>query len=196
MKPAIPTHLGWTLVACLMPFLGLVGFLVYVHWQSTLLPTPSAPLLWALGAIGAAVPLIRVAIVTRAVVSRSWPLDLGLLLQIYGSVILIFSSLYALLQISGPTPSFAGMSTLWAHEPGTLGEHVGALAQVFGESAYLSVVTVTTVGFGDITPASGLARLLVSLQALIGVGFVALALGKYFAYCTHEPQSTNGGAET
>jgi len=189
----IPTHLGWTFAACLVPFLGLLAFLAYAHGQARLLSTPSTPLLWGLGAVGAAAPLVRVGIVTRSVAARASTLDLGLLLQIYGSVILIFASLFALLQVSGPAPAFTGMATVWTEQSATLGEHTKALLEVFGESAYLSVVTVTTVGFGDITPASGLARLLVSAEALIGVGFMSLVLGKYFAYCTHEPRAPRPG---
>lgn len=44
-----------------------------------------------------------------------------------------------------------------------------AFSQVLGESAnYFSFVTLTTLGFGDITPASDLARSLVTLEAVLG----------------------------
>lgn len=36
---------------------------------------------------------------------------------------------------------------------------------------YFSVVTIATVGYGDITPKSGPSRLLVSLEIVIGVAF-------------------------
>ena len=39
----------------------------------------------------------------------------------------------------------------------------------FVRSMYLSVVTVTTLGFGDITPLSSTARVLVGLEAVLGV---------------------------
>jgi hypothetical protein len=46
---------------------------------------------------------------------------------------------------------------------------------------YFSIVTLTTVGFGDITAVSGVARTLVALEALIGqiylVTVVAVVVG-------------------
>ena len=43
----------------------------------------------------------------------------------------------------------------------------------WGQAFYFSVTTITTLGYGEITPANGIAQLLTSLQALSGV----LALG-------------------
>ncbi len=42
--------------------------------------------------------------------------------------------------------------------------------------AYLSAMTITTVGFGDITPVSEAARILVALEAILGVVVVGLFL--------------------
>jgi len=42
--------------------------------------------------------------------------------------------------------------------------------------SYLSAVTVTTLGFGDITPVSETARILVGLEAILGVVMVGLFL--------------------
>jgi hypothetical protein len=42
--------------------------------------------------------------------------------------------------------------------------------------AYLSAVTVTTVGFGDITPVSEAARILVTIEAILGAVIVGLFL--------------------
>ena len=39
----------------------------------------------------------------------------------------------------------------------------------FGDAIYFSVVTMTTTGYGDISPKSGLARALVCIQILFGV---------------------------
>lgn len=40
-----------------------------------------------------------------------------------------------------------------------------------GTALYFSIVTVATVGYGDIVPQSGSARLLVSTEILVGIGF-------------------------
>ena len=40
----------------------------------------------------------------------------------------------------------------------------------FADALYFSVVTVTTVGYGDITPKSGAGRILAMLIIILGVG--------------------------
>lgn len=53
------------------------------------------------------------------------------------------------------------------------------------QSFYFSVISVTTVGFGDLTPTSDLSRLVVSFYILFGVSIVLAALsvigGHYLA---------------
>lgn len=46
----------------------------------------------------------------------------------------------------------------------------------FGEALYFSIVTITTLGFGDVAPSDGTGRLLVCLEAIIGVIIVGLFL--------------------
>lgn len=43
-----------------------------------------------------------------------------------------------------------------------------ALSGFFGRMVYFSATTITTVGFGDIVPLSGLARLIVGIEAVTG----------------------------
>lgn len=43
---------------------------------------------------------------------------------------------------------------------------------------YLSIVTLTTLGFGDITPHSNLARALVTLEALVGQFYMAVLVAR------------------
>ena len=42
---------------------------------------------------------------------------------------------------------------------------------------YWAVVTITTLGFGDITPATGLGRLMTSLLVLTGYAIIAVPTG-------------------
>ncbi|ELY2010908.1 ion transporter [Flavobacterium psychrophilum] len=46
-----------------------------------------------------------------------------------------------------------------------------------GQSLWWSVATLTTVGYGDIYPITGLGKILSSVIAIIGIGFVALPTG-------------------
>ena len=45
------------------------------------------------------------------------------------------------------------------------------------QSFYFSVITLTTVGYGDLSPSTDLSRLVTALYILIGVGAVVAALG-------------------
>jgi voltage-gated potassium channel Kch len=54
----------------------------------------------------------------------------------------------------------------------TTGERSGRVV----ESLYLSLVTLTTVGFGDIAPADGWMRLVTPLEALIGFGLLTASV--------------------
>lgn len=60
---------------------------------------------------------------------------------------------------------------------------VGAPGSGLAEAVYFSMVTMTTIGFGDVTPASDALRLLTPLEALLGVGLltatVSWLLGVY-----------------
>lgn len=47
--------------------------------------------------------------------------------------------------------------------------------------AYFSVVTIATVGYGDITPASGLARFLVCSEIFLGILLTTLVIGLIFS---------------
>ncbi|SFL03265.1 potassium channel family protein [Shimia haliotis] len=43
---------------------------------------------------------------------------------------------------------------------------------------YFSMITMTTVGYGEITPAASLPRILTGLQAIVGTMFVAIFIGR------------------
>jgi hypothetical protein len=48
----------------------------------------------------------------------------------------------------------------------------------FGLWFYHSIVTLTTLGYGDLTPATATARLLTSLEALVGQLYIALTIAR------------------
>lgn len=51
-------------------------------------------------------------------------------------------------------------------------------------SFYFSLITLTTVGYGDFTPVSNAARMLASLEALTGTMFVAVLISRLVAVYT------------
>jgi len=57
-----------------------------------------------------------------------------------------------------------------------------------GESLWWAVVTMTTVGYGDVTPVTTAGRILASLIMLLGVGVVALPAGILAARFAEELQ--------
>lgn len=57
---------------------------------------------------------------------------------------------------------------------------------------YFTIITFGTVGFGDITPRSDLARLLVSVQVLVDLGFLAVVV-RIFLNAAKQPRGN--GAE-
>jgi voltage-gated potassium channel len=63
-------------------------------------------------------------------------------------------------------------------------EHFGSI----GESLWWAVVTMTTVGYGDVTPITTAGRILASIIMLLGVGVVALPAGILAARFAEELQ--------
>lgn len=53
---------------------------------------------------------------------------------------------------------------------------VSSVGNNFNEMIYFSFVTLTTLGFGDISPQTPLARVLVSLEAVVGVFYMAIVV--------------------
>jgi hypothetical protein len=97
-------------------------------------------------------------------------------LCIYLLIALLFGSLYELFAIINPDFVHGGTDPVKS-----------------SDMLYYSIITLTTVGYGDITPATHLARSLASLEALIGqlylVSIVAAVVSRY-------PGRSRGGGGT
>jgi voltage-gated potassium channel len=77
------------------------------------------------------------------------------LLTCYSLVIILFGAAYTIFDQMSVTPNFAAL---------------GSAAPIsFPDGLYLSVATLTMVGYGDITPISAVARLFVSIELICGV---------------------------
>lgn len=117
-----------------------------------------APIGVLAGALASVLGLGLVAWVTvtevRRAEQRLQPVHLAIALEL---ALVSFASVYYLLAVSSPA-EFTGLST-----------RVDAL--------YLSMATVSTVGFGDVSATGQLARLLVTGQMAFNLAFVAALVG-------------------
>lgn len=79
---------------------------------------------------------------------------------------LIFGQLHRLVAMGASAPAYAVFGTPVDYD--TIAPHL----------TYFSLVTLTSLGYGDITPLSPLARALATLEALIGVLYPAVLIGR------------------
>jgi hypothetical protein len=65
---------------------------------------------------------------------------------------------------------------------------------IFVDFFYFSMVTITTLGYGDIVPTGGVAQLLCGLQAIFGQLFVAIFIARLVSLysVSREPGTTSG----
>lgn len=61
----------------------------------------------------------------------------------------------------------------------------------FGEVAYYSFVTLTTLGYGDITPVAPVAKFLVYMQAVVGVFYMAVLVASLIGVSINESQKNH-----
>lgn len=175
-----------TLFLCAVPYLGLRLYVSAVMHDGALLATqPSSWLLGVLLFVGAVLPGVGVALILRRLLKDRLQFHLLSLLEAYAAVILIFASGYAVLQSSGVESNFLGMPLLWSSDGLSIEAHVDQLHDIFFESVYLSTVTITTVGYGDLAPLSKLAKILTAVEGMAGIAFMGIALGHYFSVCLH-----------
>lgn len=65
-------------------------------------------------------------------------------------------------------------------------------AQLFAELNYFSLVTLTTLGYGDIAPVAPIARTLAATEAIVGQFFVAAVVGLLISRGGAQRSSTHG----
>ena len=171
-------------LACLAPYAALLAYLAYEHRAADVLHRPRDVFFGSLALVGGLLPLGVSLLVFVRMVRDTTRFRAVVLIELYVGLLLAFASLYAVVQVAGVDPAFSSMPTLWDDAGHDFDGHRQRLHGVFGSSLYLSVMTMTTVGYGDIVPMSGLARLATAAQALVGVSFVGVSVGHYFAVCS------------
>ncbi len=167
------------------------------HRRIVLLVLAAAALSWAavvadeifgvleIGAAGRIVVLALLAIAIITVLGRVLRDERVTLNTVYGAVcvyfllVLFWTFIFILIEHVEPG-SFSG---------------IGGSGEEVSDFLYFSMVTLTTLGYGDITPVSGLPRSLAALEAFLGqvflVGTVARLVALQVAYSGRAGQSAS-----
>lgn len=184
----------------LAPYLSLLGYMsASMHATENVASRPGSLFLCTLFLVGVLFPLAGTGLVLKCLVENRNEFRLRLLLESYFSLILVFATAFAVLQASSDSPSIRGMETVWdSTHAMSFAEHRNRLHDVYIDSLYLSALTITTVGYGDMTPVSAPAKLIAALEGIVGVGFLGLAVGHYFSVCIHrrERRLPSDGSDT
>ncbi|MFB6268190.1 MAG: ion channel, partial [Halodesulfurarchaeum sp.] len=93
---------------------------------------------------------------------------------IYISVIVVATWAVLFTTLSKGTRGPAGMTTAGLSGLGELFTPEGMV--ILGKNLYFSLVTFTTLGYGDIQPVGAMARFLASVESFIGALLVALVV--------------------
>src|SRR6516165_7880119 len=92
----------------------------------------------------------------------------------YSLIVILFASAYRLISVYTPGPHF-----IVAGAPHALS---------FSESIYFSIGTISTVGYGDITPQSSPARVLASLEVFCGIMLLLFGVSELLEYAREHRQ--------
>ncbi|SMP04137.1 potassium channel family protein [Shimia sagamensis] len=111
-------------------------------------------------------------------------------IMLFGSMIISFRQLFAPVhseyeRLSSGVFGYLLIAMLWgliywrieAAYPGSFNLPEDIVGQKAG-FVYFSMITMTTVGYGEITPAASLTRMLTGMQAIVGTMFVAIFIGR------------------
>lgn len=100
-------------------------------------------------------------------------------LTFYSITVIVFAALYRILDRLASTPNF------------TVGG--GHRALTFPESLYFSIVTMATVGYGDIVPSTDAARALAAIQVVLGVLILLVGFSEIFSYTRERRRGRHDG---
>ncbi len=150
-----------------VPGTALVGGVSFLLPLAGLGPAgQGAALLVAMAAIAAQVAfavgdvvllLIDIALIFEGVARRLDRLVLPMtaFFTLYSLLVVVFACLYRIADMLSAVPQFAN--------------HAGVFPLGFGDAIYFSIVTLSTVGYGDIVPHGALARILAGAEVVAGL---------------------------
>jgi len=154
--------------------------------------------------------LLMTAVVISTVVSSIFPvqtligLKWGILAAFFGlSAIALFSylknartvddghlytavSIYLLLGMQW----FALYSAIDVLSPGSIQRSASAVGDRHAELLYFSLVTLSTIGYGDVVPLHGEARMLAALEGIVGVLYIAITVALLVS--AYRPRADSG----
>ena len=89
-------------------------------------------------------------------------------LTFYSVLVIVFAAFYRIMDLISSAPNFV---------------ITGQSREIsFVESLYFSVITMATVGYGDITPLSDVARMIVAAQVVIGILLLLFGFSEIISY--------------
>jgi hypothetical protein len=108
-------------------------------------------------------PRLRVLVGVFRILQQMWEALLAFLLG-YAAIIFIFACFYAAAWQHNRSSAFQGINL------------VSLVPPSFGQFVYFSVVTMATLGYGDVIPSDAVTRTLACIEVVIGVGWVTVVL--------------------
>ncbi len=108
-------------------------------------------------------PRLQVLAGVFRILQQMWEALLAFVLG-YAALIFIFACFYAAAWQHNRLSAFQGINLISPTPPS------------FGQFMYFSVVTMATLGYGDVIPSDALTRTLACVQVVIGVGWVTVVL--------------------
>ena len=103
-------------------------------------------------------------------------------LTFYSLLVIVFASIYCILSQYSPEPHFRVANV--------------ARTITYSEAIHLSIATISTVGYGDIVPASNAARVLTSIEVICGVLLLLFGVSELLEYTReHRREHEHGGRD-
>lgn len=160
--------------------LGIVLCTIVITWITTVITPISSVIAFftLIGLVLFTILTIMGHIVNLQVTSR-YLYKLSLL---YLELIVLFAVAYFWMVLLPNEPAITNITSIWEYGPRLEGRHIilNNIPLSVMDIVHFSVVTMTTLGYGDMLPNTWYSKLTVDLQVLLGLGIIVIGIGKYF----------------